>query len=185
MKYGYARVSTLSQDLNEQITQLMALGVDKNNIYSEKITGTIKSDDRKQFKKLLNKLSYGDELVVMKLDRLGRTAIDIQRTILDMKTNGIILTIDGVGTIKNDMVGNLTVNLLSAFAEFERALIVDRTQTGRKRAIEAGKKMGRRMKLSKEAQQAIKRRYGQETGQALATEYGVGLRTIQRIASGS
>jgi len=185
MKYGYARVSTLSQDLNEQISQLIGLGVKKENIFSEKITGTIKSDDRKQFKKLLSKISSGDELVVMKLDRLGRTAIDIQRTILDLKNQGINITIDGVGTIRNDMVGNLTINLLSAFAEFERALIVDRTQGGRRRAIEAGKKMGRKLKLSKEAQEAIRSRYPTTTGQALALEYGVGLRTIQRIAAGS
>lgn len=183
MKYGYARVSTISQSLDEQTEQLIKLGIDKKNIYAEKITGVMKSDDRKEFSKLLNKLSSGDELVVMKLDRLGRSTIDILTTIQNLRSQGIDITIEGVGTIRSDMMGNLMTNLLASFAEFERSLIIDRTQSGRRRAIANGVKMGRRMKLSKTAQEAIKRRYPQETGKALAKEYSVGLRTIQRIAS--
>lgn len=185
MKYGYARVSTVGQSLDEQVEQLTKLGIDKNNIYSEKITGVMKTDDRKQFKKLISKISKGDELVVMKLDRLGRSTIDILSTIQNLRSQGIDITIEGVGTIRSDMMGNLMTNLLASFAEFERSLIIDRTQSGRKRAIANGKKMGRRLKLSKEAQEAIRSRYPTTTGQALALEYGVGLRTIQRIASGS
>lgn len=183
-KYGYARVSTVGQDLEQQLEQLQKLGVDKKNIYSEKITSKINADDRKEFSKLLNKLSEGDELVVVKLDRLGRTSIDIQKTIINLRESNIAVTIDGIGSIRNDMMGNLTINLLSAFAQFERDMITERTQSGRKRAIANGVKMGRRMKLSKEAQEAIRRRYPQETGKLLAREYGVGLRTIQKIATG-
>lgn len=170
--------------LEQQLEQLQKLGVDKKNIYSEKITSKINTDDRKEFSKLLKKLSVGDELVVVKLDRLGRTSIDIQKTIINLRENNIAVTIDGIGSIRNDMMGNLTINLLSAFAQFERDMITERTQSGRKRAIANGVKMGRRMKLSKEAQEAIRRRYPQETGKALAREYGVGLRTIQKIGTG-
>ncbi|GBQ79598.1 putative resolvase [Acetobacter malorum DSM 14337] len=183
-KYGYARVSTLGQSLDEQTEQLIKLGIDKKNIYAEKITGVMKSDDRKEFSKLLNKLSSGDELVVMKLDRLGRSTIDILTTIQKLRSQGIDITIEGVGTIRSDMMGNLMTNLLASFAEFERSLIIDRTQSGRKRAIENGVKMGRKFKLSKLAMEAIKRRYPNETGKGLAKEYGVGLRTIQKIATG-
>ncbi|WP_408870752.1 recombinase family protein [Asaia sp. HN128] len=92
-------------------------------------------------------------------------------------------TIQGVGTIRDDMMGSLTLNLLASFAEFERALIIDRTQSGRKRAMESGVKMGRKPTLSRQAQEAIRRRYGEETGTALAKKYGVGLRTIQRLTT--
>jgi len=103
---------------------------------------------------------------------------------LDLRTRDIAVTIDGIGTIRNDMVGSLTINLLSAFAEFERSLIIDRTQSGRRRAIASGVKMGRKPKLSRQAMEAIRRRYRDETGKALAKEYGVGLRTIERVVAG-
>ncbi|WP_186810597.1 recombinase family protein, partial [Gluconobacter thailandicus] len=97
---------------------------------------------------------------------------------------GIAITIEGVGTIRDDMMGSLTMNLLASFAEFERALIIDRTQSGRKTAMANGVRMGRKPKLSSQARDAIKRRYGSETGAALAKEYGIGLRTVQRVAAG-
>lgn len=183
MKYGYCRVSTIGQDLQEQQDALMALGVPRTNIFKEKISGAVKSDDRPQFAKLLKKLQTGDELVVMKLDRLGRSTLDILTVLQNIRQQGIAITIQGVGTIRDDMMGSLTMNLLASFAEFERALIIDRTQSGRKRAMESGVKMGRKPKLSRQAQEAIRRRYGEETGSALAKEYGVGLRTIQRLAT--
>jgi len=183
MKYGYCRVSTVGQDLKEQEDALVALGVPKANIFKEKISGVIRSDDRPQFGKLLKKIQAGDEVVVMKLDRLGRSTLDILTVIQNLRGQGIAITIEGVGTIRDDMMGSLTMNLLASFAEFERALIIDRTQSGRKRAMASGVRMGRKQKLSPQARNAIKRRYGNETGTALAKEYGVGLRTIQRIAS--
>lgn len=181
MKYGYCRVSTLGQDLQEQEGALMALGVPRTNIFKEKISGAVKSDDRPQFVKLLKKLQTGDELVVMKLDRLGRSTLDILIVLQNIRQQGIAITIQRVGTIRDDMMGSLTMNFLASFAEFERALIIDRTQSGRKRAMENGIKMGRKPKLSRQAQKAIRRRYGEETETALAKKYGGGLRTIQRM----
>jgi len=184
MKYGYCRVSTVGQDLKEQEDALVALGVPKANIFKEKISGVIRSDDRPQFEKLLKMIQAGDELVVMKLDRLGRSTLDILTVIQNLRGQGIAITIEGVGTIRDDMMGSLTMNLLASFAEFERALIIDRTQSGRKRAMANGVRMGRKPKLSSQARDAIKRRYGSETGAALAKEYGIGLRTVQRVAAG-
>jgi len=183
MKYGYCRVSTLGQDLQEQEDALVALGVPPANIFKEKISGAIRSDDRPQFARLLKCLKTGDELVVMKLDRLGRSTLDILTVIQNLRQQGIAITINGVGSIRDDMMGSLTMNLLASFAKFERALIIDRTQSGRRRAIASGVKMGRKPKLSKQATEAIRRRYSSETGAYLAKEYEVGLRTIQRIAT--
>jgi len=183
MKYGYARVSTLGQSLDEQVEQLLIFGIDRKNIYQEKITGVMRSDDRKQFSKLMSLIQAGDELVVMKLDRLGRSTLDILTTIQSLWARDVAVTIDGIGTIRADMMGTLMTNMLASFAEFERSLIIDRTQSGRRRAIANGVKMGRKPKLSKEAKDAIRRRYRDETGRALAKEYGVGLRTIERVVS--
>lgn len=175
-------MSAVGQDLKEQEDALVALGVPRTNIFKEKISGVIRSDDRPQFGKLLKKIQAGDELVVMKLDRLGRSTLDILTVIQNLRGQGIAITIEGVETIRDDMMGSLTMNLLASFAEFERALIIDRTQSGRKRAMANGLRMGRKEKLSPQAKNAIKRRYGSETGKTLASEYGVGLRTIQRVA---
>jgi len=159
MKYGYCRVSTVGQDLKEQEDALVALGVPKANIFKEKISGVIRADDRPQFGKLLKKIQAGDELVVMKLDRLGRSTLDILTVIQNLRGQGIAITIEGVGTIRDDMMGSLTMNLLASFAEFERALIIDRTQSGRKRAMASSVRMGKKEKLSSQAQNANKRRY--------------------------
>lgn len=119
----------------------------------------------------------------MKLGRLGRSTLDILTLIQNLRGQGIAITIEGVGTIRNDMMGSLTMNLLASFVEFERALIIDRTQSGRKRAMISGVRMGRKQKLSPQARSAIKRRYGNEAGAALAKENGIGLRTVQRVAA--
>lgn len=84
----------------------------------------------------------------MKLDRLGRSTLDILTVIQNLRDQDIAITIEGVGTIRDDMMGSLTMNLLASFAEFERALIIDRTQSGRKRAMANGVRMGRKEKLS-------------------------------------
>ncbi|CAP54998.1 putative resolvase [Gluconacetobacter diazotrophicus PA1 5] len=169
--------------MKEQEDALAALGVPKASIFKEKISGVIRSDGRPQFGRILRKIQSGDELVVMKLDRLGRSTLDILTVIQTLRTQGVAITIHGVGTIRDDMMGSLTMNLLASFAEFERAIIIDRTQSGRRRAIASGVKMGRKPKLSKQARKAIRERYGNETGALLAKEYGVGLRTIQRVAA--
>ncbi|GAA4491195.1 recombinase family protein [Gluconacetobacter tumulicola] len=185
-KLGYCRVSTAGQDFKDQLAVMSRHGVSPDDIFQEKISGTVSADDRPEFSRMMSRLMDGDELVVAKLDRLGRSTLDILTTINTLRERGVTITIDGTGSIRNDMMGTLTTNLLAAFAEFERAMIYDRMQTGRQRAIAAGVVMGRRPKLSKAAREAIARRYGvTDTGPALAREYGVSIRTIERLAQAS
>ena len=185
-KLGYCRVSTAGQDFQDQVAALTRLGVAEADIFQEKISGLVNMDTRPEFSRLLAALTAGDGLVVAKLDRLGRSTLDVLTTIRDLRERGVTVTIDGVGSVRNDMLGTLTVNLLAAFAEFERSMIFDRMQTGRARAIAAGVVMGGRPKLSKAAREAIGRRYGgTDTGPALAREYGVSIRTIERLAQAS
>ncbi|MBR8661138.1 recombinase family protein [Brevibacillus sp. NL20B1] len=127
MRYGYARVSTVGQDLQAQIDALKAEGCDV--IYSEKFTGT--RTDRPEFQRLLAELKAGDTLVVTKLDRFARSTLEAIQTIRDLFERGVKVHVLNIGVVENTPSGRLIFNVLSAFAEFERDLIVERTQEGK------------------------------------------------------
>ena len=127
MKYGYARVSTVEQNLQSQIEQLEAEGCTK--IYKDKFTGTKK--DRPEFQKLLKVLKDGDTLVVTKLDRFARSTIDGINTIKELFERGVKVHILNMGLVENTPTGRLIFNVMLAFAEFERDMIVERTQEGK------------------------------------------------------
>ena len=124
MKIGYARVSTREQHLDMQLEALKAAGCEK--IFSEKMTG--RQQNRPELDACMNFLREGDTLVVYKLDRLGRSLKNIS-------TEGAI--------------GQLMNNILGAFAQFERDLIHERTQEGRRIAKEKGVKFGRKTLINK------------------------------------
>ncbi|WP_077308694.1 recombinase family protein [Terribacillus halophilus] len=127
MKYGYARVSTVNQDLAGQIKSLEKEGCEK--IYSEKFTGT--KADRPQFKELLSVLESGDTLVVTKLDRFARSAGDAIETVKGLFEKGVRVHVLNMGLVENTPTGRLIFNIMSSFAEFERDMIVERTQEGK------------------------------------------------------
>ncbi|PEW59902.1 resolvase [Bacillus cereus] len=127
MKYGYARVSTLNQDLENQIATLEKENCDF--IYSEKYTGT--KTDRPEFQKLLANLKEGDTLIVTKLDRFARSTVDGIHTIKNLFEKGVKVHILNMGLVENTPTGRLIFNIMSAFAEFERDMIVERTQEGK------------------------------------------------------
>jgi len=127
MKYGYARVSTLGQDLEAQIQALKGEGCEK--IYSEKFTGT--KVDRPQFQELLSILREGDTLVVTKLDRFARSASDAIQIVRELFDRGVRVHILNMGLIENTPTGKLIFTIMSGFAEFERDMIVERTQEGK------------------------------------------------------
>ncbi|MFJ7830979.1 recombinase family protein [Peribacillus sp. NPDC097284] len=127
MKYGYARVSTVSQDLEAQLRALEKEGCEK--IYSEKFTGT--KSDRPQFQELLSILQAEDTLVVTKLDRFARSTVDALKTIKSLFEKGVKVHILNMGLVENTPTGKLIFSVMSAFAEFERDMIVERTQEGK------------------------------------------------------
>ncbi|WP_166238492.1 recombinase family protein [Paenibacillus turpanensis] len=127
MRYGYARVSTKGQDLTAQIEALKAEGCEK--IFHDKITGT--STNRPQFKALLSCLKEGDTLVVTKLDRFARSAKDATSIIEELFAKGVRVHVLNIGVIENTATGNLIFNIFTAFAQFERDMIVERTQEGK------------------------------------------------------
>ena len=128
--YGYARVSTKGQDLEAQIQALEGEKVDV--IYQEKFTGTKK--ERPEFTKLLEVLKKGDKIVVTKLDRFARSTIDALTTINLLNDKGIDLLVLDMGGEKIDTStasGKLLFTIMSGFAEFEREMIIQRTQEGK------------------------------------------------------
>ena len=132
MIYGYARVSTAAQgttgnSLEYQVIQLKNHGCTK--IIEEVFTGT--KTDRPKFTELLNKLQKNDVIVTTKLDRFARTAIDGVQTIQKLLQSGIKVHILNIGLIEDTPMGKLILTTMLAFAEFERDMIVERTQLGK------------------------------------------------------
>ena len=131
MIYGYARVSTVTQgrdgnSLEEQVSALKKYGCQK--IIQEAFTG--KTMDRPKFQSLLEVLKEGDTLVVCKLDRFARTAIEGVQTVRNLFDRNVRVHILNMGLIENTLTGNLILTVMLAFAEYERGMIVERTQTG-------------------------------------------------------
>ena len=132
MIYGYARVSTATQgrdgnSLEEQVSALEKYGCQE--IVQEAFTG--KTMERPKFMKLLEVLREGDTLVVCKLDRFARTAIEGVQTVRELFERGVRVHILNMGLIENTLTGNLILTVMLAFAEYERGMIVERTQTGK------------------------------------------------------
>ncbi len=127
MKYGYARVSTLDQKLNNQIKQLKDAGAE--TIIQEKLTGTTKK--RPEFQNLLAHLKVGDTLIVTNLDRFARNTKEALELIQELFHQDVSIHVLNLGLIDNTATGQLIFTIFSAFAEFERSLIIERTQEGK------------------------------------------------------
>lgn len=132
MIYGYARVSTKGQardgnSLAEQKEKLKTAGAQK--IYVDSFTGT--KIERPEFDKLKNKITTGDTLVVTKLDRIARSAGQGTQLVQDFLNRGIRVNVLNMGMMDNTPTGRLIMNVMFAFAEFERDMIVQRTQEGK------------------------------------------------------
>ncbi len=126
MKFGYARVSSAGQSLATQISQLKEESCDI--IYSEKFTGT--TVDRPKFNELLDRVSSGDTIVVTKLDRFARNTKEALEIIQELFKARIKIHILNMGIIEDTPSGRLIFTLFSAFAQFERDMILTRTRKG-------------------------------------------------------
>lgn len=132
MIYGYARVSTKGQakdgnGLDVQKAALEAAGAEE--IYEEAFTGTKK--DRPVLNKLLNELQQGDTLVVTKLDRIARSASQGAELVKGLLEKGVTVRILNMGILDDTPAEKLVTTVMFAFAEFERDMIVERTQEGK------------------------------------------------------
>lgn len=151
MIYGYARVSTACQgrdgnSLEEQRNALESYGCQE--IVEEAFSG--KTMERPKFQALQKRLREGDTLVVCKLDRFARTAIEGVQTVKELFSRGVRVHILNMGLVENTLTGNLILTVMLAFAEYERGMIVERTQLGKMIAKQdPGFREGRPKKYSK------------------------------------
>ena len=156
--FAYARVSTVEQLTENQREEIARAGYDiKPKMFiEEKISGSVCAAQRPGFQKLLDRLDEGDTLIVTKLDRIGRDSIDVQQTVERFTKDGIRLVVLQLGNLDlTSSAGSLMVKMLAAVADFERDLIIERTQAGQARARAEGTHMGRPSKTSQEDREAI------------------------------
>ncbi|OTA53549.1 recombinase family protein [Limosilactobacillus reuteri] len=177
-RYGYARVSTLKQDLQEQIDEIVAKGVNRDNIFAEKMTGT--KSDRPQWLKLMKKVKPGDEILVTKLDRLGRSLRIILNEIDELTAKQVSVTVGNMTFDKSTPTGKLMLNVMASFAEFERDMIVDRMQGGRayKRKTDPKYREGRKRRLTPAMVHAMREYYKTHTQKETAKAFNISPRTV-------
>ena len=183
--FGYCRCSTADQNTDNQVCEIEAAGfnIDPKRIVAEIVSGSVAASERKGFAKLLDRMESGDVLVVTKLDRLGRNAMDVRATVERLSGEGVRVHCLALGGVDlTSAAGKMTMGVIAAVAEFERDLLIERTQSGLARAKASGKFLGRPQALNADQQRDIiaRRSMGMSLG-ALAKEYGVSRAAIQRV----
>ncbi|ABI93365.1 recombinase family protein (plasmid) [Roseobacter denitrificans] len=183
--FAYARVSTSEQSVEPQVMEIQKAGFDilEHRIVSEKVSGSVEAARRKEFAKLLDKLEPGDTLVVTKLDRLGRNMIDVAGTIEALKDRQVKLHCLALsGTDLTSASGTMMVSVIAAAAQFERDLLIERTQAGLANAKAKGKVLGRRPALDAETRARVVQDHQKlQNISAVAKKYHVSRATIHRI----
>ena len=182
--FGYGRVSTIQQNTNNQKLELEQSGYQIDYWFEDTgISGKTSANQRPQFMALLAKIRDGERIVVSKLDRLGRDAIDVLQTVKQLSQRNIKVVVHQIGsTDLSSPAGKMLLTMLAAVAEMERDLLIERTQSGLQRAIQEGKQLGRPSKTTAEDRKAIikRLRIGESVSQ-VAKDYKVSRGTIITI----
>jgi len=183
--FAYCRVSTSDQTTDNQVQEIAAAGytVAPQRTMTETVSGSVAASEREGWNKLVNKLESGDVLIVTKLDRLGRNAMDVRATVEGLTGMGVRVHCLALGGMDlTSPAGKMTMGVINAMAEFERDLLIERTQAGLSRAKADGKVLGRPRSLNWDQYNEVLGRIGQgEAVAALAREYGVSRQSIMRI----
>lgn len=183
--FAYARVSTVEQLTENQREQIAQAGykIEKRRYVEEQISGSVPASQRPGFVSLLDRLEEGDTVVVTKLDRLGRDSIDVQQTVQLFQSRGVRLVVLQLGNLDlTSSAGSLMVKMLAAVADFERDLIIERTQAGLARAKAEGKRLGRPTKTTEKDRQEIVQALSKgATVSELARTYGISRALVHNI----
>lgn len=186
--FAYCRVSTLEQNTENQRREIETAGfaIRPQRLIEEYISGSVAAGERPGFMRLLDRMENGDVLIVTKLDRLGRNAMDIRKTVELLATSEIRVHCLALGGVDlTSPAGKMTMQVISAVAEFERNLLLERTHAGIARAKASGKRFGRPPVLSEEQKRVVAERL--KTGistSAIAREFNTTRQTILRVKAG-
>ncbi|BBI92118.1 putative transposase, Tn3 family [Serratia symbiotica str. Tucson] len=183
--FAYCRVSTLEQNTENQRREIEAAGftLRPQRIIEEQISGSVAASERPGFTRLLDRMENSDVLIVTKLDRLGRNAMDVRKTVELLAKSDIRVHCLALGGVDlTSPAGKMTMQVISAVAEFERDLLLERTHSGIARAKAAGKRFGRPPALDEEQQQVvIIRLKAGDSISAVARQFSTTRQTIHRI----
>ncbi|MEG4662963.1 recombinase family protein [Enterobacter cloacae] len=179
----YCRVSTREQDMQNQVLAIERAGytVPESRVISEDISGSVQAMQRPKFRAMVeHKLEAGDQLVVLKLDRLGRDNIDVQQTIDMLLERGVkVVSLDLPARDLTSSEGKLIRQMFGAFAEFERNRIRERTLDGLEKAKANGVKLGR--KEATDTTQKVQELRSEGLSQSkVAKRLGVSVSTVKR-----
>jgi len=183
--FAYCRVSTFDQTTENQLREIAAAGfeVAPKRIIAETVSGSVPTSERAGFSVLVGKLEEGDVLVVTKLDRLGRNAMDVRATVEALTGLGVRVHCLALGGVDlTSAAGKMTMGVLAAVAEFERDLLIERTQSGLARAKAEGKTLGRPQSLSDQQIAEARRRLAEgEAVAVVARAFDTSRQTIMRL----
>ena len=186
--FAYCRVSTADQTTENQVQEIAAAGftVTRQRIVTETVSGSVAAFERKEFAKLFDKLESGDVLVVTKLDRLGRNAMDVRTTVERLEAAGVRVHCMALGGVDlTSPAGKMTMQVISAVAEFERDLLIERTNAGIKRAKAEGKAFGRPSALNAAQQEEVQQQLQRHVPVAqIARAFDTSRQTIMRLRAG-
>lgn len=182
--FAYCRVSTTDQTTENQSQEIAAAGfaVTPRRIISETISGSVATGERPGFAKLCDRLESGDVLIVTKLDRLGRNAMDVRQTVESLAAQGVRVHCLALGGVDlTSAAGKMTMQVIAAVAEFERDLLIERTRAGMARARSEGKPVGRPRVLTGDQRADVLRRLAAgESVSAVARALGTSRTNVQR-----
>lgn len=183
--FAYCRVSPLEQTTENQRREIEAAGftVKPQRLIEEQISGSVAVSERPGFSRLLDRMENGDVLIVTKLDRLGRDAMDVRKTVEQLAESDIRVHCLALGGVDlTSAAGKMTMQVISAVAEFEKDLLIERTHSGIARARASGKRFGRPSSLNGEQQQVVLERLNAGASiSAIAREFGTSRQTVIRL----
>ena len=183
--FAYCRVSTSDQTTDNQVQEIAAAGftVAPQRTVTETVSGSVAASERRGFGQLLNKLEDGDVLVVTKLDRLGRNAMDVRATVEALTGMGVRVHCLALGGVDlTSPAGKMTMGVIAAVAEFERDLLIERTHSGLVRAKAEGKQLGRPRSIQGGVIGDVRERLASgEPVSAIARAHNTSRQTIMRI----
>ena len=182
--FAYCRVSTAGQTVENQVHEIEAAGfsVQRSRTVDEIVSGSLAIDQRPGFMKLLDRLEADDVLVVTKLDRLGRNAIDVTQTVVKLEAMGVRVHCLALGGVDlTSPAGKMTMGVIAAVAQFERDLLIERTQAGLDRARAEGTTLGRPATLTPVQRDAVRMKLAAGASvSAMARELNTSRMTIMR-----
>jgi putative DNA-invertase from lambdoid prophage Rac len=182
--FAYLRVSSAGQTTENQVREIEAAGfkVEPRRVVSETVSGSSAIEQRPGFMKLMDRLERHNVLIVTKMDRLGRNAIDVATIVEKLSGMGVRVYCLALGGMDlTSPAGKMTMGVINSVAQLERDLLIERTQSGLKRAKAEGAVFGRPATLDEGQRETVRKELEKGASVSdLARRYGTSRQTVMR-----